>query len=54
MLTAYNNDTSRVITGSSTHNERIERLWRDVHRRVTSNFNVERETPTILLILVQL
>ena len=28
-------DTSRaVITGSSTHNERIERLWRDVHRCV--------------------
>ena len=23
-----------VITGSSTHNERIERLWRDVHRCV--------------------
>ena len=27
---------SAVITGSSTHNERIERLWRDVHRCVTS------------------
>ena len=38
MLTAYNNDTSRVITGSSAHNERIERLWRDVHRSVTSHF----------------
>lgn len=37
MLTAYN-DTSRVLTGSSTHNERIERLWRDVHRSVTSAF----------------
>ncbi len=35
MLTSYNNDESR---GSSTHNERIERLWRDVHRGVTSNF----------------
>jgi len=23
-----------VITGSSTHNERIERLWRDVYRCV--------------------
>ena len=27
-----------VITGSSTHNERIERLWRDVHRSVVANF----------------
>ena len=34
MITTYN-DASRVITGSSTHNERIERLWRDVHRSVT-------------------
>ena len=24
-----------VITGSSTHNERIERLWRDVYRCVS-------------------
>ena len=38
MLRSYDNDESRVITGSSTHNERIERLWRDVHRSVTSNF----------------
>ncbi len=38
MLTSYNNDETRVITGSFTHNERIERLWRDVHRSVTSNF----------------
>ena len=48
MLISYNNDPSRVITGSSTHNERIERLWRDVHRSVTSNFadafrSLERE-----------
>ena len=27
-----------VITGSSTHNERIERLWRDVYRCVASLF----------------
>jgi hypothetical protein len=27
-----------VITGSSTHNERIERLWRDVHQSVTVTF----------------
>ena len=25
-------DDSAVITGASTHNERIERLWRDVTR----------------------
>ena len=31
--------TSAVITGSSTHNQRIERLWRDVHRCVTSLFH---------------
>lgn len=30
--------TSSVITGSSTHNERIERLWRDVHRSVIVTF----------------
>ena len=29
MLAAHN-DLSSVITGSSTHNERIERLWCDV------------------------
>ena len=27
---------SAVITGSSVHNERIERLWRDVFRCVAS------------------
>ena len=33
-----------VIVGSSTHNERIERLWRDVHRSVLVTFgNVFRE-----------
>ena len=25
-----------IITGASTHNQRIERLWRDVHRSVTT------------------
>ena len=30
--------TSAVVTGSSTHNERIERLWQDVHRSVTTLF----------------
>jgi hypothetical protein len=29
---------SSIITGSSTHNERIERLWRDVFRCVISLF----------------
>lgn len=36
MVATHNNDSSRVITGSSVHNERIERLWRDVHRCVAS------------------
>ncbi len=39
MLTAHNNDVTSVITGSSTHNERIERLWRDVQRSVGSVFS---------------
>lgn len=34
MVAAHDNDISSVITGSSTHNERIERLWRDVFRCV--------------------
>ena len=34
----HNGDTSRVTTGSLTHNERIERLWRDVHRSVTITY----------------
>ena len=28
-------DSRAVITGSSTHNERVEHLWRDVYRCVT-------------------
>lgn len=39
MISSHNGDTSRVITGRSTHNERIERLWRDVHRCVTTRFS---------------
>lgn len=31
MLETHNCDPACVLTGSSTHNERIERLWRDVH-----------------------
>lgn len=30
---------SAVITGSSTHNERIERMWRDVYRCVSVSFS---------------
>lgn len=32
MLQSHNYDSNCVLTGSSTHNERIERLWRDVHQ----------------------
>ncbi len=38
MILCHGNDTSCVITGSSVHNERVERLWRDVHRCVLSMF----------------
>ena len=34
MLQTHNDDPHCVLTGSSTHNERIERLWRDVHQGV--------------------
>ena len=34
----HNMDSSSVITGSSTHNQRIERLWCDVFRSVGQNF----------------
>ena len=34
----YQGDPSCVIVGASTHNERIERLWRDVHRCVLKPF----------------
>ena len=37
MLHQHNNPFS-VITGSSTHNERVERLWHDVNRCVTTPF----------------
>ena len=38
MYEQHSNDPSCVIVGSSTHNERIERLWRDVHRCVLQPF----------------
>ena len=36
MISSHHYDYSCVITGSSVHNERVERLWRDVHRCVAS------------------
>ena len=37
-MTESHSTDSAVITGSSVHNERIKRLWRDVFRCVVSNF----------------
>lgn len=39
MIVTHNNDHSCILTGSSVHNERIERMWRDVHRCVVSTFS---------------
>lgn len=36
MIASHNYDYSSVLTGSSVHNERVERLWRDVRRCVVS------------------
>ena len=36
MILSHSNDYSRVLTGSSVHNERIERMWRDVHRCIAN------------------
>ena len=38
MLFVNNYNPSSVITGSSVHNERVERMWRDVYRCVTSTY----------------
>ena len=37
-MVEYHGSTSAVVTGSSTHNECIERQWHDVHRSVTMLF----------------
>ncbi len=39
MIATHNLDYSCVLTGSSVHNERIERMWRDVHRCVVTTFS---------------
>lgn len=39
MILTHNLDYSTVLTGSSVHNQRVERLWRDVHRCVVSTFS---------------
>lgn len=39
MIATHDYDYSSIITGSSTHNQRIERLWRDVHRCVVSIYS---------------
>ena len=39
VMVSHNMDHSCVVTGSSVHNERIERMWRDVHRCVIKVFS---------------
>ena len=38
MISTHNKDYSRVITRSSVHNVRIQRLWRDFHQCVVLPF----------------
>jgi hypothetical protein len=38
MMDANTGNAGCVVTGSSTHNERVERLWRDVHSSVVFSY----------------
>ena len=38
MLDRYGPESSPVLTGQSVHNQRIERLWRDVHNYIVMYF----------------
>ena len=54
MLASHNHDHSCIVTGSSVHDERVERLWRDVNRCIASSFSdvfrkLEREDKLDLL-----
>lgn len=51
MIANHNMDYSCVISGSSVHNERIERLWRDVRRCIVGRWSetfMDMETSGIL------
>ena len=38
MLETHDGNPTSVITGSSTHNERMERMWRNIRRCASSSF----------------